>query len=121
MTLLRTSPIYECRLRSQPGWATGLLYFPLFLLHVLTAFADVIAPAYRRSDLDGFCDRGFFAGVYAVFSAAPSGMTPSSRYRHNAITSRRATATIAIRRLRLLPPAPCVRCANHRASALPGW
>lgn len=58
---------------------------------------------------------------YAIFIAAPSGITPSCKYRHNAIASLRATATIAMRLPRLLGPRPCVRRANHCAKALPGW
>lgn len=39
--------------------------------------------------------------AYATFTIAPSGTTPVVTYRHSAITSLRATATIPIRRARL--------------------
>lgn len=42
--------------------------------------------------------------VAVDFSRAPSGITPWAVYRHNAIASRRARATIPIRRKRLPPP-----------------
>jgi hypothetical protein len=41
--------------------------------------------------------------INLVFSTAPSGMTPVSRYRHSSIRSFLAKATIPMRRIRLLP------------------
>ena len=52
------------------------------------------------------------------FSCAPSGTTPVSRYRHNAINSLRASATIPIRRRRF--PLPPKRRWYHWARALWG-
>jgi hypothetical protein len=57
-------------------------------------------------------------GYRVTDRCAPSGTTPCSTNRHNAITSFRATATIPIRRLR--PPAAANRRVNHCASALSG-
>jgi hypothetical protein len=58
--------------------------------------------------------------VYALtgFSTAPSGMIPCVAYRHNAMTSFRATATMPTRRLR--PPAASKRRRNHWVKALSG-
>ena len=58
---------------------------------------------------------------YAVFILAPSGITPSFKYRHKQMTSLRATAMIAIRLPRLLGPPTSVRLTNQRANALSGW
>ena len=53
------------------------------------------------------------------FSWAPSGTSPVSRYRHNAIKSLRARATIPTLRIRLLPLPK--RRRYHWDSALVGW
>ena len=55
----------------------------------------------------------------AALIRAPAGKSPPIAYRHNAMSSRRASATIPIRRTRAVPP-PYVR-RYHRLSALPGW
>ena len=54
----------------------------------------------------------------AVLNVAPSGTTPSFRYRHKAIASRLATATIIDRLCRL--PCPSVRRLNQALIALVG-
>lgn len=101
VTSIPTSPIYESRLPLQPGWVTGL-------------FTSTF-PA-RPSDRPRLPDR-----AYLAFMTAPAGITPSFRYRHSAIASLRATATIAMRLPRLFGPLPCVRWANHFDKALSGW
>lgn len=47
--------------------------------------------------------RGATGPAGYAFSTAPSGSTPVSRYGHSSISSWRASATIPIRRTRLLP------------------
>ena len=61
------------------------------------------------------CDASAIA--YAAFSTAPAGITPVVAYRHSAISSFRASATMPIRRARL-PVPKCVR--YHCVSALCG-
>ena len=53
---------------------------------------------------------------YATFTIAPVGTIPCVTYRHSAITSLRATATIPIRRARL--PVPKLRLVPLRQRAL---
>ena len=55
-------------------------------------------------------------GDYATFTIASAGTTPVVAYRHSAITNRRATATMPMRRKRLLPPK---RSRYQRVSGLP--
>jgi hypothetical protein len=54
-----------------------------------------------------------------LFKAAPSGTMPCVANRHSAIRSFRATATIAIRRMR--PRRVPTNAANQRLIADPGW
>ena len=49
------------------------------------------------------------AGRYATFRIAPAGTTPVVTYRHNAIRSLRATATMPIRRARV----PCAKRSRY--------
>ena len=58
------------------------------------------------------------AGDYATFTIASVGTMPVVAYRHNAITSRRATATMPMRRRRRPPCAK--RSRYHRVSGLCG-
>ena len=57
-------------------------------------------------------------GSLHAFNSAPSGMTPSSRYRHKSTRSFRAKATIPIRLIRPLPWPK--RSSYHRLSLLSG-
>ena len=54
----------------------------------------------------------------ATFKRAPSGTTPDSTNRHKSISRRRASATMPMRRWRLLPPPK--RFINHRLCLLVG-
>ena len=54
----------------------------------------------------------------ATFKRAPSGTTPDSTNRHKSISRRRASATMPMRRWRLLPPPK--RSVNHRLCLLVG-
>ena len=67
--------------------------------------------------------RNRFADGFSVevqlFKAAPSGTMPCVANRHSAIRSFRATATIAIRRMR--PRRVPTNVANQRLIADPGW
>lgn len=94
---------------SQPGWETGL-----FTSH--SSCMACLSSCFGR--LGHFVSA---AHSYTAFVVAPFGITPSFRYRHKAIASLRATATMAIRLPRLLLPLPLVRCANQCAMALSGW
>lgn len=88
----------------------GLVLLQPFLLKLLCLpHADNLA-AYRGNAVRLIrC----WPSSYAAFISAPSGITPSSKYRHSAIASRRATATMAIRLPRLFGPRHAVRCANQ--------
>src|SRR5207342_1965501 len=55
----------------------------------------------------------------AAFIAAPSMTTPAVVYRHRAMRSLRARATMVI--LRIRPPRRRTRSWNHRLSAEAGW
>jgi len=57
--------------------------------------------------------------AYALASTAPAGTSSHSKYFQKAINSFRATATIPIRLIRLLPCPK--RFQNHLLKALSGW
>jgi len=61
---------------------------------------------------------GFEQDRYGVFKTAPDGTWPDSTYRHKAIASLRAKATIITRRMRLL--APQVLWKNHLLRSVSG-
>ena len=58
-------------------------------------------------------------GLADAASSTPSGSSPVWAWRQSAISSLRASATMAIRRVR--PASAPTRARNHPASALPGW
>ncbi len=71
----------------------------------------------RAGDLPRSCAARMFDVRLCEFHIAPSGTTPVVTYRHSAITSLRATATIPIRRARL-PVPKCSRYHRVRARAV---
>ena len=78
-------------------------------------------PGGHASTLDWY----YFSSVFTTpcsdqpFSAAAVGTTPVSRYRHSATKSLRATATMAMRRMR--PLAVPTRSRNQVLKGLLGW
>lgn len=66
----------------------------------------VYSPATRTSLCDDPCAITTYADAQAAWllTIAPSGISPRSTYRHNAISNFRASATMPMRRSRLLPP-----------------
>src|SRR5580704_14858766 len=71
-----------------------------------------------RQDWSGPCGWGqIVAG--AAFITAPSMTTPAVVYRHRAMRSLRARATMVV--LRIRPPRTHVRSWSHRLSAEVGW
>ena len=79
-------------------------------------------PVYSTATRTSSCARlrSYRDGLQAawLFSIAPSGISPCSTYRHSTISSFRASATIPMRRIRLLPLPK--RRWYHWANALSG-
>src|SRR6516225_12270918 len=89
-----------------------------FLPSVVEASRHFGSATWIRQDWSGPCGWGQIV-TGAAFITAPLMTTPAVVYRHSAIRSLRARATMIV--LRIRPPRRRTRSWNHRLSAEVGW
>src|SRR5215471_7064120 len=116
----RTNPVPRSLIRTVRGHGAprrmGPICIPAFFSH-----------GFRRPHIHlgsecRFCQLSRLLWLFsdhAFFRAMSVGRTPASRYRHRAISSLRATATMVMRRMR--PLRVPTRSRNQALKELPGW